>query len=84
MSIKAILGLIVLMLSLGTLITAVSWISNMGSMTPEENTAQATALIIDDVTPWWITPIVWLSGLGIFGAILIIALLYFSKKYGML
>ena len=81
MTSKQIIGIIVLILMLPSLFGLFIFSLNLGHQTPEQNTQQATNLLVDSVTPWWLGLVQTLANWGTFGAIVLIAFFFLLTKY---
>jgi len=47
-----------------------------------KNVEEGVNIAVDEAIPWWLGIFQWLAGLGLFGAILIIAFVLFLKWIG--
>lgn len=81
METKQIVGIIALILMIPTLIGLLAFSFHIRTGNPEKNIEEATSLMVDSVTPWWIGLIETLSGWGTFGAIIIIIFFLLIRKF---
>jgi len=84
MNAKEIAILIIFFLfGLPSLMKIFFWVVQSSNNPPPQNIEKATELMVEEATPWWLGTLEWLAGLpGIFGAVLIIALIFFLKWIG--
>jgi len=73
-------ALILLIVSIPIIIIVIKYSFTIGSASSEESTKQATELVSQAVTPWWMGIVEWLSNMGEIGALAIIGLLIVLKK----
>jgi hypothetical protein len=62
------------------LVKTVFWAASAGTTPVDKQVQTGTEIIVEAATPWWVNPVVWLSGLGTIGAIVIVVLLIFAAK----
>ena len=77
--IRQILMIVVLILMIPLFIKLIIFSANIGQ-NPQADSVAAAELIVDAATPWWLGIVTFLSSLGTFGAIVIIALFILLSK----
>ncbi len=72
---------VIALLSIPTMFALVVWMFKMMTNPSPEVVSQAGPIIAEVATPWWIPLIQFLLQFGTFGAIIIIALVFWLSKH---